>query len=119
VGVDRRGVLDADLEALLTQVGQEHVGRLDRLVPVPAASDDEAGAGGGHRVASSGSVCFHVLPSAELASTAARTRWTCSASSKDGEGSVPSPVAWTRSAIWWVKVCSSPRPCPVGHQWAA
>src|SRR5699024_12543193 len=106
VGVYSLGVLYADLDALLAQVRQEHVGRFDRLVSVPAASDDEAGAGGGHRVLSSESVFFQLLPSAELASTAARTRWTCSASSKDGEGSVPSPIAWTRSAIRGVKLCT-------------
>ena len=29
VGIDVRRVLDADVEAVLTQVGDEHVGRLD------------------------------------------------------------------------------------------
>src|SRR5699024_10689803 len=110
VGVERGGVLDPHREAVLLEERDEQVGGFDGLVPVPAAADDEAGAVGGHRVLSwvvfSGSVLVQLLPSAALVSTAARTRWTCSASSKEGEGSVPSPIAVTRSAIWWVKVCS-------------
>src|SRR5699024_151384 len=116
IGVDRGGLLDPDGEAVLLEEGEEHLRRLDGLVPVPAAADDEGGTrggggSGGHRVVSSVSVVrgptrVQREPSASLASTAARTRWTCSASAKDGEGSVPSPIARTRSAISWVKVCS-------------
>src|SRR5699024_5577942 len=96
---------------------ERHAGRAGRI-------GGGSGALLGHRVPSWavgdwGSVLCQREPVSELASTASTTRCTCSASSKDGEGSVPSPIAVTRSAIWWVKVCSEPSRCPVGHQWAA
>src|SRR5699024_9969093 len=110
-------------ESAALEEGDEHVGGLDGLMPIPAAAHDERHAGRAGRIGGgSGALLGPRVPCwagggwgaglcqrgpvAGLASPAAGARCTCSASSRDGEGSVPSPIAVTRSAIWWVKVCS-------------
>ena len=109
-GLDVVGVLDrgprvevvapaGDLEAVVAPAGCQRGDLLERQIG-PLAGEQR------DRTRHDVTPVWWVVPSAELASTAARTRCTARPSANEGIGSAPLAMSVTKSTTWWVKPCS-------------